>query len=142
MATSLSLKWPPVGRSFFGGLGSLLSGLLTTSHEMASCNFLSQLQQRTFIQMRTVLKVADNSGVKTVMCIQPLKGKKVARLGDTIVVSVKEVMPNAKVKKGEVVKAVVVRAAMDHGRCDGSFVKFDDNAVVLIDKYHGFYLGK
>ncbi|XP_052291145.1 50S ribosomal protein HLP, mitochondrial-like isoform X4 [Citrus sinensis] len=134
MATSLSLKWPP-------GLGSLLSGLLTTSHEMASCNFLSQLQ-RTFIQMRTVLKVADNSGVKTVMCIQPLKGKKVARLGDTIVVSVKEVMPNAKVKKGEVVKAVVVRAAMDHGRCDGSFVKFDDNAVVLIDKYHGFYLGK
>ncbi|KAL9452787.1 hypothetical protein AB3S75_008555 [Citrus x aurantiifolia] len=96
---------------------------------MASCNFLSQLQQRTFIQMRTVLKVADNSGVKTVMCIQPLKGKKVARLGDTIVVSVKEVMPNAKVKKGEVVKAVVVRAAVDHGR----FVKFYDNAVVLID---------
>lgn len=84
--------------------------------------------------MRTVLKVVDNSGAKKVMCIQALKGKKGARLGDTIVASVKEAYPNGKVKKGQVVHAVVVRAAMQRGRCDGSEVKFDDNAVVLIDK--------
>ncbi|KAF2287380.1 hypothetical protein GH714_039786 [Hevea brasiliensis] len=79
-------------------------------------------------------KVVDNSGAKKVMCIQALKGKKGARLGDTIVASVKEAMPNGKVKKGKVVYGVVVRAAMQRGRCDGSEVKFDDNAVVLVDK--------
>lgn len=84
--------------------------------------------------MRTVLKVVDNSGAKKVMCIQPLKGKKGARLGDTIIASVKEAAPNGKVKKGAVVRGVVVRAAMQRGRCDGSEVKFDDNAVVIIDK--------
>ncbi|KAK4857729.1 hypothetical protein QYF36_005227 [Acer negundo] len=83
--------------------------------------------------MRTVLKVVDNSGAKKVMCIQALKGKKGARLGDTIVASVKEAMPNGKVKKGKVVYGVV-RAAMQRGRCDGSEVKFDDNAVGLVDK--------
>lgn len=81
-----------------------------------------------------VLKVVDNSGAKKVMCIQALKGKKGARLGDTIIASVKEAMPNGKVKKGKVVYGVVVRAAMQRGRCDGSEVKFDDNAVVLVDK--------
>ncbi|KAK0600024.1 hypothetical protein LWI29_010803 [Acer saccharum] len=91
-------------------------------------------QQRTFMQMRTVLKVVDNSGAKKVMCIQVLKGKKGARLGDTIVASFKEAMPNGKVKKGKVVYGVVVRAAMQRGRYDGSEVKFDDNAVVLVDK--------
>ena len=91
-------------------------------------------QLRNFIKMRTVLKVVDNSGAKKVMCIQALKGKKGARLGDTIVASVKEAMPNGKVKKGKVVYGVVVRAAMQRGRCDGSEVKFDDNAVVLVDK--------
>ena len=91
-------------------------------------------QRRTFIQMRTVLKVVDNLGAKKVMCIQALKGKKGARLGDTIVASVKEAHPNGKVKKGKVVYGVVVRAAMQRGRCDGSEVKFDDNAVVLVDK--------
>jgi len=85
--------------------------------------------------MRTVLKVVDNSGAKKVMCIQALKAnKKGARLGDTIVASVKEAHPNGKVKKGKVVYGVVVRAAMQRGRCDGSEVKFDDNAVVLVDK--------
>lgn len=136
MAASLASKWSRVklvGRSLLGGLGNNLSGLSSTSHEMASSNFLSQ-QQRTFIQMRTVLKVVDNSGAKTVMCIQPLKGRKVARLGDTIVASVKEAMPTGKVKKGQVVHAVVVRAAMQHGRFDGSEVRFDDNAVVLVNK--------
>lgn len=84
--------------------------------------------------MRTVLKVVDNSGAKKVMCIQALKGKKGAKLGETIVVSVKEALPNGKAKKGNVYHAVVVRAAMQRGRCDGSEVKFDDNACVLIDK--------
>ncbi|KAF3449016.1 hypothetical protein FNV43_RR09740 [Rhamnella rubrinervis] len=121
------------GRSLLGGLGNNLSGLLSSSHETACCTFLSQ-QQRTFIQMRTVLKVVDNSGAKKVMCIQAVKGKKGARLGDTIVASVKEAYPNGKVKKGKVVHGVVVRAAMQRGRCDGSEVKFDDNAVVLVDK--------
>lgn len=84
--------------------------------------------------MRTNLKVVDNSGAKRVMCIQALKGKRGARLGDTIIASVKEAHANGKVKKGDVVYGVVVRAAMQRGRCDGSEVRFDDNAVVLLNK--------
>nr|KYP47661.1 50S ribosomal protein L14 [Cajanus cajan] len=84
--------------------------------------------------MRTVLKVVDNSGAKKVMCIQALKGKKRARLGDTIIASMKEAHPNGKVRKAKVAYGVVVLAAMHRGRCDGSEVKFDDNAVVLVDK--------
>ncbi|EEF36110.1 50S ribosomal protein HLP, mitochondrial [Ricinus communis] len=133
MASSLVSKCSCVGRSILGGLGSNLSGLMGTSNQMTSSNYMCQ-QLRTFIQMRTVLKVVDNSGAKKVMCIQALKGKKGARLGDTIIASVKEAMPNGKVKKGKVVYGVVVRAAMQRGRCDGSEVKFDDNAVVLVDK--------
>ncbi|XP_068320724.1 large ribosomal subunit protein uL14mz-like isoform X2 [Pyrus communis] len=133
MAAGLASKCSRVGRSLLGGFGNNLSGLSSASHEMASSTFL--FQQRTFIQMRTVLKVVDNSGAKKVMCIQALKAnKKGARLGDTIVASVKEAHPNGKVKKGKVVYGVVVRAAMQRGRCDGSEVKFDDNAVVLVDK--------
>ncbi|XP_054814103.1 50S ribosomal protein HLP, mitochondrial-like isoform X2 [Prosopis cineraria] len=133
MAASFASKSSRVGHSLLGGLGNSLSGLITTSQEIICSKFLSQ-QQRTFIQMRTVLKVVDNSGAKKVMCIQPLKGRKGARLGDTIIASVKEAHPNGKVKKGKVVYGVVVRAAMQRGRCDGSEVKFDDNAVVLVDK--------
>ncbi|XP_021912189.1 50S ribosomal protein HLP, mitochondrial isoform X2 [Carica papaya] len=132
---TIDARSSPTGRSLFGGLSNSFSGFLNPSREMtmACSNFLHQ-QQRTFIQMRTVLKVVDNSGAKKVMCIQALKGKKGARLGDTIIASVKEAMPNGKVKKGKVVYGVVVRAAMQRGRCDGSEVKFDDNAVVLVDK--------
>ncbi|KAH0858102.1 hypothetical protein HID58_086363, partial [Brassica napus] len=101
--------------------------------QIISWSFIQQQQRRTFIQMGKVLKVVDNSGAKKVMCIQALKGKKGARLGDTIVASVKEAMPNGKVKKGAVVYGVVVRAAMQRGRVDGSEVRFDDNAVVLVD---------
>ncbi|GMI91660.1 hypothetical protein like AT5G46160 [Hibiscus trionum] len=133
MAASFASRCSSVGRSLMDGLRSNLSNLPSTSREMTCGSFLYQ-QQRTFIQMRTVLKVVDNSGAKKVMCIQPLKGKKGARLGDTIIASVKEAMPNGKVKKGKVVYGVVVRAAMQRGRCDGSEVKFDDNAVVLVDK--------
>jgi large subunit ribosomal protein L14 len=87
------------------------------------------------IQMRTILDVADNSGARRVQCIKVLGGSKrrYASVGDIIVVSVKEAIPNAKVKKGEVAKAVVVRTAKELGRSDGSYIRFDTNSAVLID---------
>jgi len=87
------------------------------------------------IQMRTMLEAADNSGAKRLQCIKVLGGtnRKYASLGDVIVVSVKEALPNSKVKKGEVMRAVVVRTAKEVGRPDGSYIRFDDNAAVLIN---------
>lgn len=87
------------------------------------------------IQMQTVLNVADNSGAKRVACIKVLGGSKrrFASLGDIIVVSVKEAIPNSKVKKGDVMRAVIVRTAKEVSRADGSYLKFDDNSAVLID---------
>ena len=87
------------------------------------------------IQQESRLKVADNSGAREVLCIKVLGGskRKYASLGDIIVVSVKEAIPNAKVKKGEVMKAVVVRTAKEVGRADGSYIRFDTNSAVLID---------
>ena len=87
------------------------------------------------IQTRTVLDVADNSGARKVQCIKVLGGskRKYASIGDIIVVSVKEAIPNAKVKKGEVMKAVVVRTAKEIGRSDGTYIRFDNNSAVLID---------
>lgn len=87
------------------------------------------------IQMQTVLDVADNSGAKKVMCIKVLGGskRKYASIGDVIVVSVKEAIPGAKVKKGEVVKAVVVRTRKEVPRPDGSYIRFDGNSAVLIN---------
>jgi large subunit ribosomal protein L14 len=86
------------------------------------------------IQVRTRLNAADNSGAKTLMCIQVLGGSKrhYAGVGDIIVCAVKEAIPNAKVKKGDVVKAVVVRTKRAIGRADGSYVRFDENSAVLI----------
>jgi large subunit ribosomal protein L14 len=86
------------------------------------------------IQMQTVLNVADNSGAKKVACIKVLGGSKrrYAGVGDVIVVAVKEAMPNSKVKKGDVMKAVIVRTAKEVRRPDGSYLKFDDNSAVLI----------
>ncbi|MCL7037349.1 hypothetical protein MKW94_014219 [Papaver nudicaule] len=136
MASCFRSTLSTVGRLLLGSHGNN-SGLFRTSNEMMermTCNSLLSQQQRTFIQMRTKLKVVDNSGAKVVACIQALKGKKGARLGDTIVASVKEAQPRGKVKKGDVVYGVVVRAAMQRGRCDGSEVRFDDNAVVLVNK--------
>lgn len=88
------------------------------------------------IQQQTVLDVADNSGAKKVMCIKVLGGtrKRYATLGDVIVVAVKEATPNAKIKKGDVQKAVVVRTAKEVSRRDGSYIKFDGNSAVIIDK--------
>ena len=87
------------------------------------------------IQMRTVLDVADNSGAKRVQCVKVLGGsrRRYARLGDVIVVSIKEAMPGTKVKKGETAKAVVVRVKDDVPRADGSYIRFDENSAVLIN---------
>jgi large subunit ribosomal protein L14 len=86
------------------------------------------------IQMQTNLDVADNSGARRVMCIKVLGGskRKYATIGDVIVVSVKEAIPRGRVKKGEVMKAVIVRIAKDIKRPDGSVIRFDRNAAVLI----------
>ena len=88
------------------------------------------------IQMQTRLDVADNSGAKEVMCIKVLGGSKrrFAGVGDVIVVSVKEAAPKGRVKKGDVHRAVVVRTAKDIRRPDGSVIRFDGNAAVLINK--------
>lgn len=89
------------------------------------------------IQQYSRLKVADNSGAKELMCIQVLGGtrKRYATVGDVIVCSVKDAQPGAAIKKGDVVKAVIVRVAKPYGRPDGSYIRFDDNAaVVLSDK--------
>ena len=87
------------------------------------------------IQMQTNLDVADNSGARRVMCIKVLGGskRKYATIGDVIVVSVKEAIPRGRVKKGDVMKAVVVRTAKEVGRTDGSYIRFDTNSAVLID---------
>lgn len=87
------------------------------------------------IQMRTYLDVADNSGAKKVMCVKVLGGskRKYAKVGDVIVVSIKEALPNSKVKKGEVAKAVIVRTVKEIPRPNGSYLKFDTNSAVLIN---------
>jgi len=88
------------------------------------------------IQMRTVLDVADNSGAKRVQCIKVLGGsrRKYAAVGDVIVVSVKEALPNMKVKKGDIAKAVIVRTSQSISRPDGSLIKFDGNSAVLVNQ--------
>ena len=87
------------------------------------------------IQSETKLTVADNSGARVLYCIKVLGGsrRRYASIGDIIVVSVKDAIPNAKVKKGDVLKAVVVRTAKEIQRPDGSFIRFDDNSAVLIN---------
>ena len=87
------------------------------------------------IQVESTLQVADNSGAKKVACIKVLGGshRRYASVGDIIVVSVKEAMPHSKVKKGDVMKAVIVRTAKEVRRMDGSYIKFDGNAAVLLN---------
>ncbi|HNZ26548.1 MAG TPA: 50S ribosomal protein L14 [Spirochaetota bacterium] len=87
------------------------------------------------IQMETMLKVADNSGAKMVKCIKVIGGSKrrYASIGDVIVVTVKECIPNSPIKKGTVLKGVIVRINREYKRSDGSYIKFDDNAIVIID---------
>ena len=87
------------------------------------------------IQMQTILNVADNSGARKVMCIKVPGGSKrrYAGLGDVIICSVKEATPNSPVKKGDVVRCVIVRVKKEVRRKDGSYIKFDENAAVLVD---------
>jgi len=89
----------------------------------------------TVIQAETILGVADNSGARKIMCIKVLGGsrRRSAQVGDVIVASVKEANPRGAIKKGEIVQAVVVRTAKEFGRQDGSYVRFDRNAAVIID---------
>ncbi|RMH39332.1 MAG: 50S ribosomal protein L14 [Deltaproteobacteria bacterium] len=88
------------------------------------------------IQQETILDVADNSGAKKVYCIKVLGGsrRRYASVGDIIVVSVREALPNSKVKKGDVARAVVVRTAKEVARPDGTYIRFDGNSAVLINK--------
>ena len=87
------------------------------------------------IQMQSMLSVADNSGAKKVQCIKVIGGsqRRYAGIGDIIVVSIKEAIPNSKVKKGDVHRAVIVRTAKEIRRADGSYIRFDGNAAVLVD---------
>ncbi len=86
------------------------------------------------IQQETRLRVADNTGAKEILCIRVLGGSKrrYAGLGDTIVATVKDAIPGGNVKKGDVVKAVIVRTAKEHRRADGSYIKFDEHAAVIL----------
>ena len=88
------------------------------------------------IQTQTKLRVADNSGAKMLLCIKVLGGssRRYASVGDVIVTSVKEAMPNSKVKKGDVMRAVIVRTKKEIARQDGSYIKFDDNSAVLVNQ--------
>ena len=88
------------------------------------------------IQTETKLKAADNSGAKLLLCIKVIGGskRKYATVGDVIIVSVKEAIPNSKVKKGNVMRAVIVRTTKEIRRPDGSYIKFDDNSAVLINQ--------
>jgi len=88
------------------------------------------------IQQQTYLEVADNSGARKIMCIKVLGGSKrrYGRIGDIIIAAVKEAIPNAPVKKGDVIRAVIVRTAKETRRDDGSYIKFDSNAAVIIDE--------
>jgi large subunit ribosomal protein L14 len=89
------------------------------------------------IQSESRLRVADNTGAREIMCIKVLGGSKrrYASVGDVIIATVKQATPSGSVKKGEVVRAVVVRAAKEYGRSDGSYVRFDENAAVILDDY-------
>ena len=89
------------------------------------------------IQAQTRLRVADNSGARQIMCIRVLGGsaRRYAGVGDVIVASVKQAAPGGSVQKGEIVRAVVVRTAKEYGRPDGSYIRFDENAAVILDEY-------
>jgi len=102
---------------------------------LGTLNF-SSLGIITMIQTQTILNVADNSGARKIYCIKVLGGtrRRYARVGDVIVVSVKESLPNSKVKKGDVLRAVIVRTVKEIRRDDGSYIKFDDNSAVLINQ--------
>ena len=89
------------------------------------------------IQQESRLRIADNTGAREILCIRVMGGsmRRYAGVGDIIIASVKQATPTASVKKGEIVRAVVVRTAKEYGRPDGSYIRFDDNAAVILDDY-------
>ncbi len=89
------------------------------------------------IQAESRLRVADNTGAREIMCIKVLGGSKrrYGRVGDIIIATVKQAIPSGSVKKGDVVRAVIVRTAKEYGRSDGSYIRFDENAAVILDDY-------
>jgi large subunit ribosomal protein L14 len=89
------------------------------------------------IQSESHLRVADNTGAREIMCIKVLGGSKrrYGRVGDVIIATVKQAIPSGSVKKGEIVRAVIVRTAKEYGRSDGSHIRFDENAAVILDDY-------
>ncbi|TKJ29572.1 MAG: 50S ribosomal protein L14 [Chloroflexi bacterium B3_Chlor] len=89
------------------------------------------------IQSESHLRVADNTGAREIMCIKVLGGSKrrYGRVGDVIIATVKQAIPSGSVKKGEIVRAVIVRTAKEYGRSDGSYIRFDENAAVILDDY-------
>ncbi len=89
------------------------------------------------IQQESRLKVADNTGAREILCIRVLGGsrRRYGGVGDIIVATVKQAIPSGSVRKGDLVKAVIVRTAKEYGRPDGSYIKFDENAAVLVDEY-------
>jgi large subunit ribosomal protein L14 len=89
------------------------------------------------IQQESRLRIADNTGAKEIQCIRVLGGsaRRYGSVGDVIVASVKQATPMSSVKKGEVVRAVIVRTAKEYGRSDGSYIRFDENAAVILDDY-------
>eukprot|EP00246_Nothoceros_aenigmaticus_P016588 TRINITY_DN7677_c0_g1_i1.p2 TRINITY_DN7677_c0_g1~~TRINITY_DN7677_c0_g1_i1.p2 ORF type:complete len:145 (+),score=26.99 TRINITY_DN7677_c0_g1_i1:78-512(+) len=91
-------------------------------------------QKRFFVQLKTNLEVADNSGARRVQCIKVMSGAGGATLGDSIMAAVKDSSPRGKVKKGDVVNCVIVRTVMQKQRSDGSEIRFDNNAVVIVNK--------
>jgi len=95
---------------------------------------LPKKEEKTVIQQQSLMKVADNTGAKELMCIRVLggSGRRYAGIGDIVVCAVKKAAPGGVVKKGEVVKAVVVRTVKETRRADGSYIKFDENAAVII----------
>jgi len=89
------------------------------------------------IQSESHLRVADNTGAREIMCIKVLGGSKrrYGRVGDVIIATVKQAIPSGSVKKGEIVRAVIVRTAKEYGRSDGSYIRFDENAAVILDDH-------
>lgn len=94
-------------------------------------------EEAEMIQQESRLRIADNTGAREILCIRVVGGsvRRYARVGDIIVASVKQATPTASVKKGDIVRAVVVRTAKEYGRADGSYIKFDDNAAVILDEH-------
>ena len=106
----------------------------SSSGSIRSRNAAGDISGEIMIQTESILNVADNSGAKKVLCIRVLGGtrKRYARIGDVIVVTVKEAIPHAKVKKGDVMKAVIVRTVKEIKRTDDTWIKFDENAAVIL----------